>query len=492
MYVSRNHTSIEIHDFRIMFNSMCLLVLYARVLAAVTLTDGFCLLFTLQCLRSNSTSSSSRCQDVVPLPTPSLVPITTPNFANIPTPSDCIPVSPRPKGDETFSSVSPSLLPFTVPEPRPPLNFTSIPECEEISKCRSPMTSPEVETLLPSNKQTITPVWLSSACATNIKSPLSPSAQFNISHKAMTQSSDSDSFHGAGILVQTPNKSNNVNSNMTASVSPSSETKATQINFNRMTTPWNKESEKCSPNKISLKGSRDKKTVRFKISSFEDKIDTYIEHSPIISTFKSDVAVKRSLKKDGVIANNSGNLDNFVPKSKLHEPHSYFTAFSPSSSQVKNPLTAFELDTGPKVAKVVPVTSTNNSVTETTNLEHAQLTPDGVDWTHATLESTINIEERHAEVLDNHVATILPEPQFRIATQTSGVAESQLLSDHFVASRYTLDYNTNSVASSDSHPDEYKVNMGNKLAQEKTISLNIFFYCLVLHNNKPASCRMFV
>lgn len=130
--------------------------------------------------------------------------------------------------------------------------------------------------------------------------------------------------------------------------------------------------------------------------------------------------------------------------------------------EVKNPLTAFESDTGPKVAKIVAVTSTNNlenshSVTEATDIEHVQMSPDGVDWTYATtLESTINNEERHAEVLDNHVANVPSKPQFRIATQTTGVAESQLPTDHFVASSFTVDYNTNSVASSDSHPDEYK------------------------------------
>ncbi|XP_063862919.1 uncharacterized protein LOC135102093 isoform X10 [Scylla paramamosain] len=128
--------------------------------------------------------------------------------------------------------------------------------------------------------------------------------------------------------------------------------------------------------------------------------------------------------------------------------------------EVKKPLTALELDTGPKVANVDPVTSTNNtetshSVTETTNVEHVQ-TPDGDDWTHATcLESTINIEKRHAEVLDNHVANVPPEPQFRIATQTEVVAEGEL-GDHFVASSFPLDCNINSVASSGSHPDEYK------------------------------------
>ncbi|XP_063862920.1 uncharacterized protein LOC135102093 isoform X11 [Scylla paramamosain] len=131
-----------------------------------------------------------------------------------------------------------------------------------------------------------------------------------------------------------------------------------------------------------------------------------------------------------------------------------------TTQEVKKPLTALELDTGPKVANVDPVTSTNNtetshSVTETTNVEHVQ-TPDGDDWTHATcLESTINIEKRHAEVLDNHVANVPPEPQFRIATQTEVVAEGEL-GDHFVASSFPLDCNINSVASSGSHPDEYK------------------------------------
>lgn len=283
----------------------------------------------------------------------------------------------------------------------------------------------------------------------------------------------SDSSHGVRTFAQTTNQNGNLYSNMTSIGRPSSEKKATQINFNTMPRPWKKEIEKCTSNKISRKGPCDRKTVRFNIAPFHDRQNTYKEQTSSLLNSYSKPDTKKSPKKDGVIAKNPGNLD-FVQKGKLHESHSYFTSFSLSSSQVKNPLTAFESDTGPKVAKIVPVTSTNNlenshSVTETTDVEHVQMPPDGVDWTYATtLESAINTEERHAEVLDNHVASVPSEPQFRIATQTSGVAESQLLTDHFVASSFTVDYNTDSVASSGSHPDEYKVNMGKRLAQEKT------------------------
>ncbi|XP_050737657.1 uncharacterized protein LOC127009022 isoform X4 [Eriocheir sinensis] len=122
--------------------------------------------------------------------------------------------------------------------------------------------------------------------------------------------------------------------------------------------------------------------------------------------------------------------------------------------EVMNPLTASQLETGPKVAKVVPVTSTNNpensySVTETSDVEH------GVDWAHATLKSTSSIEERHTEVLDKRIANVPSVTQFRIATQTSEVNERRLVTDHLVASSSTLDYSTSSVASG-SQSDEYK------------------------------------
>ncbi|XP_063862912.1 uncharacterized protein LOC135102093 isoform X4 [Scylla paramamosain] len=410
-----------------------------------------------ECLRSNSTSSPSGCQDFVPLPTPSSLPDSSQTFANtMPTPSDFIPVSPQPKGDETSVTLSSSSsLTNTVHKARPTLSFTPVPPCWR------PMTSPKVLTPSPSNKQTVTPVW-SPACATNVQKSPSPSIQFSSFDKAVTHPSDSDSSH------RVVTSSENSQCNITANETPTSEGSASQFSFNNLPKPWAnkgteelKGNEECTSNKVFLKAARDKKTVRFKIASFEDRQNSCEDQTPILSNFRSDGAAKKSLiKKDGVTIKNPGNLESVDERSKLHEPHSYFTSFSLSSSQVKKPLTALELDTGPKVANVDPVTSTNNtetshSVTETTNVEHVQ-TPDGDDWTHATcLESTINIEKRHAEVLDNHVANVPPEPQFRIATQTEVVAEGEL-GDHFVASSFPLDCNINSVASSGSHPDEYK------------------------------------
>lgn len=420
------------------------------------------LLFTLQFLRSNSTSSSG-CQDFVPLPTPSSLPDTSQTFANtMPTPSDFIPVSPQPKGDETSVTLS-SRTPLTntAHKARPTLSFTPVPPCWR------PMTSPKVLTPSPSNKQTITPV-VSSACAANVQSSPSPSVKLSCFDKAVTHPSDSDSSH------RVVTSSENFQCNMTTNESLTSESSASQTSFKSLLKPWAnkgtdelKGNEECTSNKVFLKAARDKKTVRFKIASFEDRQNSCEDQTPILSNFRPDAAAKKSnIKKDGVNIKNPGNLESVDERGKLHEPHSYFTSFPLSSSQVKNPLTALESDTGPKVANVDPVTSTNNTetshfVTETTNVEHVQ-TPDGVDWTHATcLESTINIEERHAEVLDNHVANRPPEPQFRIATQTEVVAEGEH-GDHFVASSFPLDYNTNSVASSGSHPDEYKVNMERK------------------------------
>lgn len=240
------------------------------------------------------------------------------------------------------------------------------------------------------------------------------------------------------------------------------------VNFNRIATPWVKAGRKSLPGIISARAPREGKKVRFNIAPYEDRENVYKELMSFVSgSDANNVDIERTPKKDGVTAKTPDIFKNFLQISKLHDSSSPITPSPLSPSQVMNPLTASQLETGPKVAKVVPVTSTNNpensySVTETSDVEH-----DGVDWAHATLKSTSSLEERHTEVLDKRIANVAPEPQFRIATQTSEVNESRLVTDHLVASSSTLDYSSSSVASG-SQPDEYKVNMGKRLAQEKT------------------------
>lgn len=441
------------------------------------MTDGSPL-FTLQCLRSDTTSSSPGSQGSIPPPPSSPVSDATQPFAylaaNMPTPSDFIPMSTPLIRDKTTVSVSPSLL-CTAPEAQ--LSLTPIPECDELSKCSSPMTTPEV-VAPPSNKQNLTPPCGLPACVTNSQTPLSPFAQNDASSnsgRAMTHPSDSSYQLGSPVISQSDSSEISGGNHLNAR-------DTTTINFNRIAKPWNKGSEKCTPSIVSAKKPREGKKVRFNIAPYEDRENVYKELISFVADVDSNNATTEGKpKKDGVIAKNPDIFKNFVQISKLHDSSSSLTPSPVSSSQVMNPLTASDLDTGPKVAKVVPVTSTNNpensySVTETSDVEH-----DGVDFAHATLKSTSSIEEKRAEVLDKHIGNVSSEQQFRIATQTSEKNESQLVTDRLVTSSSTLDYSTSSVASSGSQPDEYKVNMGNRLAQEK-IKL-----CMNQYHTRPIS-----
>lgn len=429
------------------------------------MTDGSPL-FTLQCLRSDTTSSLPGSQGSIPPPPPSPVSDATHPFAfvaaNMPTPSDFIPMSTKLKGDETSGSVSPSML-CSAPEARSQLSLTPIPECDELSKCSSPMT-PEVVPS-PPNKLDLTPVCGLPACVANSDKPLSPLGQCSASSNSsavMTHPSASSPLLGSPVTTQSDSVKFSLNVGGSGSHLNGKDT--TPVNFNRIAKPWKTESKSCKSSIISTKGPREGKKVRFNIAPGEDRENVYKELMSFIPKLDSDNAIEENAKKDGVITKNPDIFKNFLQISELHDSGSHITPSPLSSSQVMNPLTASALDTGPKVAKVVPVASTNNpdnsySVTETSDVEH-----DGVD----ALESTINTEERHAEVLDKRVTNVSSEPPLRIANQSSEVIESQLVTDHFVASSSTLDHSTSSVASSGSQADEYKVNMRKRRAQEKT------------------------
>lgn len=411
-------------------------------------------------MKSDTISFPPGSQGYVPPPPPSPVSDATEPFAylaaNMPSPNDFIPECTQLIGNETSESIFPSLQ-CTAPETRPLLSLTPIPECDELSKRSSPMTTPEVVT--PSSKQNLTLLCGPSVCLTNSETPLSPLVQqVTSSNSGGAMTHPSVPTHNSGFPTGTQTDRALISDKVDCS-GPLSGRGTASVNFNVIARPWKKQDVKCTPSIISPKEPCEKKKVRFNIAPYEDRQNIYKE-----LTCKSDydlsVASEKNSRKDGVIAKDHDSFKRFGQISKLHDSSSHITPSPLSSSQVMNPLTAYERDTGPKVAIVASVTSTNNPenshfVNETSDVEH-----DGIDWTHTTFESTINTEEKHAEVLDKRVANVPSEPQFRIATQTSEVTESQLVTDHSVASSSTLDYSTSSVASSGSQPDEYKVNMG--------------------------------
>ncbi|XP_045598025.1 uncharacterized protein [Procambarus clarkii] len=141
--------------------------------------------------------------------------------------------------------------------------------------------------------------------------------------------------------------------------------------------------------------------------------------------------------------------------------------------EAKNLQTSSESDREPEVYMRVPVASTNvlqssHSVSKTTDPEHWQMNYDSFDSSCTVLKSNINTEKTH-EVFENHVVkndTIVeapPRPPFRTDSQTSVETVCQLPSepgqqytDPLVAHSGTLDYNDVTLASTNSHPEEYK------------------------------------
>lgn len=213
-------------------------------------------------------------------------------------------------------------------------------------------------------------------------------------------------------------------------------------------------------NQNSVKKSNLEKTVRFKI----DETHNVSEFIPELSDSNAGMMNPQNVCK----------LEESAYNHNLHSSHSCITS-SVFPSQAKNLQTSSELDTEPEVAMLVPVTSTNipessHSVPKTTEPEHIHMGYDAVDSSCSVLISTNNIEKRQAEIFENHAVvaqTISEVPSHllqRTETQTSVETECQLPSesreqypDHLVTHRGTLDYISDSVASSSSQPEEYKV-----------------------------------
>ncbi|XP_042203954.1 protein piccolo-like isoform X3 [Homarus americanus] len=142
--------------------------------------------------------------------------------------------------------------------------------------------------------------------------------------------------------------------------------------------------------------------------------------------------------------------------------------------EAKNLQTSSESDRNPVVPMMVPVTSTNiyessESVSKTTDSKYILMNSDNIDSACAVLKSVINTENAHAEVVKSHVVkaeTFMDTPSispYGIEPQTSVETEHQLPSeprqqypDHLMAHIGTLDYSSDSVASTSSHPEEYK------------------------------------
>lgn len=146
----------------------------------------------------------------------------------------------------------------------------------------------------------------------------------------------------------------------------------------------------------------------------------------------------------------------------------------------KNQQTSSESILDAEVAMVVPESSPNipessHSVSETTDLEPKQLEFDNTNsnpptTTFSSLKSTVNTEDTQAEVLEKHVVVeaqtvveVAISPPVEAEAQSQAETECKLIPessdsypDHLVAHCGTLDYSSDSVASTSSLPDQYK------------------------------------
>ncbi|XP_068202526.1 titin homolog isoform X2 [Palaemon carinicauda] len=142
----------------------------------------------------------------------------------------------------------------------------------------------------------------------------------------------------------------------------------------------------------------------------------------------------------------------------------------------KNQQTPSESNMGTEVAMMVPEASPNipessHSVSETTDSEPKQMEFDNVECnpptTFSSLNSTFNTEESQAEVLEKHVIEsqsveeVTMDQAFETVSQFQAETECKHSPqssdpDHLVAYCGTLDYSSDSLASTGSLPDQYK------------------------------------
>ncbi|XP_064109082.1 titin-like isoform X1 [Macrobrachium nipponense] len=142
----------------------------------------------------------------------------------------------------------------------------------------------------------------------------------------------------------------------------------------------------------------------------------------------------------------------------------------------QNQQTSSESNMDMEVAMMVPEASPNipessHSVSETTDSEPKQMEFDNVEsnppTTFSSLKSTVNTEESQVEVLEKHVVEaqsvkeVAKDPALETDSQSQAETECKLIPessdpDHLVAHCGTLDYSSDSIASTGSLPEQYK------------------------------------
>ncbi|KAG7176048.1 hypothetical protein Hamer_G017015 [Homarus americanus] len=232
-----------------------------------------------------------------------------------------------------------------------------------------------------------------------------------------------------------------------------------------------KEQTKCNTFN-SVKKNCQEKQVRFNIEESSSDSDSVSEFISKPSDSDAGVLNPQNAMETSII--DAHKQEHFAQNCNSQSTHSCITTFALSPSQAKNLQTSSESDRNPVVPMMVPVTSTNiyessESVSKTTDSKYILMNSDNIDSACAVLKSVINTENAHAEVVKSHVVkaeTFMDTPSispYGIEPQTSVETEHQLPSeprqqypDHLMAHIGTLDYSSDSVASTSSHPEEYK------------------------------------
>lgn len=215
------------------------------------------------------------------------------------------------------------------------------------------------------------------------------------------------------------------------------------------------------------------KTVRFNIDD-ECKLcdsDSSDDSLPLPSELDSDASIDSKETADTVIT------DTQIKCEEEHvENHSNITSSTLSPSQAQTESTSSESDIDIQVATNVPVTSANipttsQSVMDSKELETMETSSQSPDETFEALpissKDTVDSVETKAEMLETHViepnttvAKVLPtQTQMEVEAENNVQPESSQQYTDLLESHYsTLDYSSDSVASTGSHPDPYKVN----------------------------------
>lgn len=215
----------------------------------------------------------------------------------------------------------------------------------------------------------------------------------------------------------------------------------------------------------SEKSSKEK-TVRFNIDDECKLCDESISDSS-----DSDASIDSKETVDTVVT------DTQMKCEEEHvENHTNITSSTLSPSQAQTESTSSESDIDIKVATNVPVTSANipttpQSIMDTKELETMETSSQSPDETFEALpissKDIVDSVETKAEVLETHViepnttiAKVLPtQTQMEVEAENNVQPESSQQYTDLLESHYsTLDYSSDSVASTGSHPDPYKVN----------------------------------